>query len=159
IGALILLVQNMLDLALELPAISIALATVLGALWGDHRRRRVSRADGVTLRWGGSPAAVRALLAGSALLLVFAVAATWSVGVHDVRRDKDELYDALFHLDAKDRAVVAGFRDELKKAMTRHPAEPYFPLLGAIVARKAHDSSPLPWIERSLERANVNGYA
>ncbi len=157
IGAFILLAQNLLDLALELPGISIALAAVLGALWGDHRRRRVSRADGVTLRWTGSPIAARAVLAGSAVLLLVAVGATWSVGVHDVGRDKDELHETLVHLNAKDRSAVAGFREDLKKAMTRHPAEPYFTLLGAIAAEAARDSSPLPWIKRSLERGSVNG--
>ena len=39
-GVAAVLLQNMVDLALEIPAVCIALATVLGALWGNQHRQR-----------------------------------------------------------------------------------------------------------------------
>jgi len=44
----------------------------------------------------------------------------------------------------------------LRQVMLRHPAEPYFPLLGALVARSSHRDA-LPWLTRSLERDPMNG--
>jgi tetratricopeptide (TPR) repeat protein len=43
----------------------------------------------------------------------------------------------------------------LHASVLRHPADPYFPLVGALLARQTK-APPLPWIERSLERALVN---
>jgi hypothetical protein len=43
--------------------------------------------------------------------------------------------------------------------MRRHPAEPYFPLMGALIALRMRDQSPMPWLQRTLERGQVNGRA
>jgi tetratricopeptide (TPR) repeat protein len=43
--------------------------------------------------------------------------------------------------------------------MRRHPAEPYFPLVGGLLAWRATDQDPIPWIQRALERSRLNGRA
>jgi hypothetical protein len=48
-------------------------------------------------------------------------------------------------------------RDFLKSAMKRHPAEPYFARLGAILALRAGDADAMPWIQRALELELGNG--
>jgi hypothetical protein len=159
IGVFIVLVQNLMDLALELPAVSIAVAATLGSIWGDYKRRRVSRATAVEIHWRSSTWMKRSLMMGTVLVFCVALVATSSAGVRDAGRDKEDLYEALTRLDAKDRRAVATFRDDLRRAMLRHPAEPYLSFLGAIAATAAKDSNPVPWIQRSLERGNVNGRA
>jgi len=46
---------------------------------------------------------------------------------------------------------LASFRSALRRAVRRHPAEPYFPLLGAYAA-SASKQDPLPWLAHALER-------
>jgi tetratricopeptide (TPR) repeat protein len=41
--------------------------------------------------------------------------------------------------------------------MVRHPAEPYFPFVGAVRAIVVRDESVLPWAARDLERSPVYG--
>ena len=54
---------------------------------------------------------------------------------------------------------LSTIRTDVQQSILRHPAEPYFPLMGAILAARADDTNPLPWIERALERGAVNGPA
>ncbi len=159
IGVFIVLVQNLLDLALELPAVSIAVAATLGSIWGDYKRRGISRPTRFAVCWSDSTRLTRGLVLGGAVVLSVALAGTVKAGVHEVDRDKNELYEALIQLDVKDRTAVAEFRDSLKRGTVRHPAEPYLPLLGATAAKSAKDSNPIPWIQRSLERGIINGHA
>jgi tetratricopeptide (TPR) repeat protein len=159
IGVFIVLVQNLLDLGLELPALSIAVAAALGSIWGDHKRRGVPRIGTVQIRWRDATPALKTLVICVGLVLLTAVLATSRVGIYEVSRDKDELHQTFSQLDVGDLAGVRRFREDLKEAILRHPAEPYFPLLGANAANSAKDISPLPWITRTLERASVNGYA
>src|SRR5262249_55600599 len=36
--------------------------------------------------------------------------------------------------------------------MRRHPADPYFPRVGALAAWRSGKESPIPWIQRALDR-------
>src|SRR6185295_3468992 len=54
---------------------------------------------------------------------------------------------------------VGPVRASLHTWMLRHPAEPYFPLVGAMGAYRTHTENPIPWLQRSLERGQVNGRA
>ncbi len=44
------------------------------------------------------------------------------------------------------------FHEEVRAAMLRHPADPYFPLAGGLRATLAHDESVVPWVARALDR-------
>jgi tetratricopeptide (TPR) repeat protein len=159
VGVLIVLLQNLLDLALELPAVVIAVAAVLGSLWGDVRRRGVTTGEAWPSKAQANTIQSKAFIAAGAFAVSATAVLTGFVGTHDVAGEKSDLYLELGRTSTKDPAAVAHFRDELRTAMRRHPAEPYFPLLGAIAAQTARDSNPMPWIQRSLERATVNGSA
>src|SRR5207244_864257 len=50
-------------------------------------------------------------------------------------------------------------RGDLRAAMRRHPAEPYFPLMGGALAWQEQDENPVPWLQRALERSRANGRA
>lgn len=151
-----LLLQNLADLGLEIPALGIATAVVLAALWSDPaRRRRPERGllDRATARVGQRPfalavAAVAALFAGLAL----------AFGMHDVSAQREILRDRFEEADRAPEQRPA-FRAALRAAMARRPAEHYFPLLGATAAQRWRTESPMPWLQRTLERAPVNGRA
>jgi tetratricopeptide (TPR) repeat protein len=59
----------------------------------------------------------------------------------------------------REPSAAAALRGMLRDTMRRHPAEPYFPFIGALVAFRSGVDSPIPWLQRSLERALVNGKA
>jgi hypothetical protein len=157
-GVVVLLVQNLFDLALEVPAICIAVAAVLGSLWGDGRRsRRIPRrpaASGPSRDWA-LPGALAVLAAGLTLVVLGSL-----VRRTDVASDRAAVraaYEAETTLQYPEE--VARVRHLVRAAMLRHPAEPYFPLIGALVALRAHDQSPMPWLQHTLERGQVNGRA
>jgi hypothetical protein len=156
-GVAVLLLQNMFDLALEVPAICIAAAAVLGSLGGDGSRLRAPRraeasVAGRDLRL---PAAIGVAVAGLGLLVLGA-----QFRATDVTRDRAAVraaYEAEGNLQYPEE--IARVRSLVRTAMLRHPAEPYFPLIGALVALRSHDQSAMPWLQHTLERGQVNGRA
>ena len=156
-GVGILLLQNMLDLGLEIPAVSVAAATTLGSLWGDRHRARTREA----LRRPGPlalPSVQRVTLgigAAGAALSILAL----TLGLHDIDADRRAVHEAVDRAGGHAQAPGAA-RQLLRQAMLRHPAEPYFPLVGAMLALQSHSAEgPIPWLQRSLERAQLNGRA
>ncbi|WP_438015899.1 O-antigen ligase family protein [Sorangium sp. So ce315] len=157
VGCVVLLAQNLLDLGLEVPGVAIALTATLGSLWGAAYRERPLRAapeDGADAE-GRRAWLLTACAAASALALV---ALMLRFGWRDVDHDRRSLR-ALSEAGAATGAGWPGFRAELRAAMLRHPAEPYFPLLGAVVALRGRSESPIPWLQRTLERSRRHGRA
>jgi len=156
IGVSILLAQNLFDLGLEVPALCFAIAVALGSLWGDQKRvteptvtaRRSTKRN--ALRWAFGAATVGLLL----------IASNVYGGLSDVASDRASLKESLLSdkppRTAQQRQQI---RSQIRSFMRRHPAEPYFPLMGALLAWQENDSNPIPWLQRALERAKNNGKA
>lgn len=152
VGVVVVLLQNLVDLSLEIPALCYGLTLIIGSLWGDNLRSRagVEYAKNRPLRMGKlGPIAI--VVTGLVLSVV-----AFRFGHPDVGTDRDQLRKAYEEGNMADIAVRADLRASLHKAMSRHPAEPYFSLVGALVAARTKSESPLPWLQRSLERSPVN---
>ncbi len=149
-----LLGQNLFDLGLEVPAVCIALATLLGAAYGAAPDQVAeSKAD----RKATAPVAPgRGWLPLAAPLALTALVGTVSWGWHTDLSDRVDLHDAYGVVKASDATSTSAFFSMLRLAMLRHPAEPYFPLLGGLVAWSSQHNA-LPWLSRSLERDPMNG--
>jgi tetratricopeptide (TPR) repeat protein len=152
-GVAALLMQNLLDLALEVPAVVIAVAATLGSLWGDRHRSRTR--DALRLPGPLSPRGAGLVAAGVGATFALAVTSALAFGTHDLNGDKRAAHALV---DAA-QADPWPARRALHDAMSRHPAEPYFPLLGATLAFRGRTESPIPWLQRSLEREQMNGNA
>lgn len=141
-----LAVQNLGDLGLEVPAVALAAAVVLGTLWGQaHRdRERAERSDSKRHPRAGW----RPWLVASAALVVLGACAKW--GMRSALDDRGRLYQR-WSAGVNGPGELATFRSELRAAMLRHPAEPYFPYLGAIAAYRGRDQNALAWVARTLE--------
>ncbi|HHH11395.1 MAG TPA: hypothetical protein ENK23_04905 [Sorangium sp.] len=162
VGVLVLLVHNLVDLGLEIAAVCVAMSALLGSLHGAARRhgdegkakrRAHRRVPSRVSHWG---------YAGALAALAVMVLLWGRAGVADERRALAASYRHFAgRLDdganAGDANELVALRAALREAMLRHPAEPYFPLLGATLAWRLKDQDPLPWIQRSLERGLGNG--
>lgn len=148
IGALLVVLQNLVDLSLEVPAVQIALATILGVCWGSANSGtwRPERAAGV-----GRAALC---IAGSGLLLL--VLATVR-GQHPVAMNRLELHSQLQTTNVRDPVALSDLRQNLTKAMLRHPGEPYFPRLRAVLALQVGDEPVLNWIDLALTLSPWSG--
>jgi tetratricopeptide (TPR) repeat protein len=155
-GIVVLALHNWADFSLEIPAVAIAVASLLGAAWGDTARRGAAPVPRAPLpeahtfspRANWLPAVLG--VAGALALL-----AAWKKGIPGPTQDREA-----FHALAR-RAPIAtdAYRGLLRAAMLRHPAEPYLPLVGAERAWRARDDNPIPYLERALERAPIYGRA
>ncbi|MDI1451158.1 O-antigen ligase family protein [Polyangium sp. 6x1] len=154
-GVVVVLVQNLADLSLEIPAVCFALAAVLGSLWGDRARSRPSR--GLAAKAPGKLARLTPALA-LFVGLTLAAASLW-FGHPDVGAERDAIHRTYEATNVADPAAYAALEGSLRAAMRRHPAEPYFPLIGALAAYQGQRESALPWLQRTLERGHVNGRA
>ncbi len=140
-GVATLLAQNLVDLGLELGGVGTAMAAVLGSLWAQARPlgdRRVKRA------W--TPWVVRVGL-GIGILAGFLAIGR---GVSTLADDRGKVH-ALLDRRTSDPSASEPLRDAVIAMSRRHPADYYFPLAGAIGARLDH-KTPIPWIQRALER-------
>ncbi len=155
LGAAVLVVQNLGDLGLEIPALCIALAVTLGTLWGER-----ARLEPTTLgRAVRGPAAIRWAAATCAIGLTLS-AGTAYAGRHRVQDDRRALRRALgASVAPRTLEQRNALRAQLASAMRRHPAEPYFPLLGAVLAWEENDRAAIAWLQRTLERSRANGKA
>ena len=136
-----LFLQNLVDLALEVFAV---MATALVAFAAFGRARAPQR--GWRIRVG-----IAVLGVGVGAVIVIATGAT------PVKVERDRLartYKSFVASRSRDTAPIIG---ELRASVLRHPGEAYFPLIGALVARRTPRGDPLRWLGRALERAPMNG--
>lgn len=146
VGAVVLLLQNLVDLGLEIPAIAAALVSLAGALCGGLDLAKVKPAP--------AELAGRLLTAGAALSVV-TLGLALALGSDSPARERDRLRGAL--VEARG-APSESFWSELREARLAYPADPYFPLLGAAGALAAGQNA-LPWVARALERGPASGSA
>lgn len=156
-GALVALtLHNLVDFSSEVPGVMVALAlcaaTVTAGVGSEPHR--------------GSGWAKRPTPVGIGLAMAATGVALWAFlgrdgelfnEQHAMQKRVTATADQdLASMLAKDRE---GFHDAARVAMLHHPAEPYFPFLGAYRAAIAKDESPIPWASRALERSPTYGRA
>lgn len=146
-GLAAVLLQNLADLGLEIPAIAIASVVALAA---GERPSRVQREQRMLVL-------PSAFAVATPLLMMWAACALWARWPVEVeRRDASREFRLLGVNDAEGRSA---FREHLREAMLRHPGESFFPLLGSVSAYQARDSHALVWLGRALELGPTNGHA
>jgi tetratricopeptide (TPR) repeat protein len=134
-GVLALALHNLVDLGSEVPGVVIGGVAAAGFAWGSS----VGDQGKSRRPWKN---VVPILLVGSGAILVAALFARQTITA-----DRDALRREL----GRDLPWQT-FRTKLAEAMERHPAEPFFPRLGAVTAWRGKHESPMPWLERALER-------
>jgi tetratricopeptide (TPR) repeat protein len=141
--------QNMADFSSEIPGVMLS-AVVCAAIV-------VGGSAGVAPKWGlerwsRSPDLVVRVASGMSIVGLFG--GLTALGRH-IGEDRRRLHDAvLVH-----GVPLNPMHDLARKAMLRHPAEPYLPFVTALRAVRARDESPMPWLGATLERARVYGPA
>jgi tetratricopeptide (TPR) repeat protein len=155
-GIGVLLLQNMFDLGLEVPSVSIAVAVVMGSVWGGGRRHRKGADDQGRVDVPRYWSALRGMVGVSGVILVV-LAVGPCHALQDVASDRDDIYQQSTIRTSP--AALNDLESHLRAAILRHPAEPYFPLVAAQVAWMTKGRNPMPALERSFERASINGRA
>lgn len=140
-----LFVQNLVDYSSEVPGVVIAAAAcaalVTAGPTGTSRASMplLSRSR-VAVTCAGVLAAIGLPLAATSLDL-------------DLSAEQRRLHAQLL----EPTVSLTGAHDLLRATMLRHPAEPYFPFLGALRATVRRDEDMLPWANRTLERSRIHG--
>ncbi len=140
--------HNLVDFNSEVPGVIVALATCAAMVTGGTGggRRVVDRAA----RWAARP---RLVAIGAGVLTLLAVGTTLPFTARELYAERRTLRDA-----GLDRSLPReAFHAHARTAMLDHPAEPYFPFVGAVRATAMRDESVLPWAGRALERSPVYG--
>jgi O-antigen ligase len=143
LGLAALVVQNLVDLSSEVPGVALAMMVAAAALLDRPKE-------------SATPASPRYmfLVAAAAIGLVMVA---FALGRHQVRPEREGVGARYRALELDDPSARATFRAALTGAMSRHPAEAYFPLLGGLVAHRAGDQNALRWLDRALELGPGNG--
>lgn len=141
-------VHNLVDFNSEVPGVMIALtvcaATVAGGTGGG--KATPHRGSG----WARRPSA---LAVGLGVATSLAVAATLPFSAHELYNEQRAFRD----LGLDDTLTREAFHERAREVMLRHPADPYFPFVGAVRGTVARDESVIPWAARALERSPVYG--
>lgn len=156
VGAIVLLLQNLADLALEVPGVAIQLAAVFGGLSVTSERRESRTGAAPTQSWRS--ASRRYLAWGPTLLLAGLTAGVGFGKWRPAYAERSAVHADFRGVDLASPPARAAFTARLRTAVLRHPGDPYFPLVGALAAQRS-GRNPLPWIARSLERDPRNGRA
>lgn len=156
VGIVVLVVHDLVDFHLEIPGVvvpgAVCMAIVVGSRAASRARRESSASDRGRSRVRLSlRAAARAVAAATLVACGFAA---FAIG-HSLVEERDAIAKVVVDADAGPRDV----RDALRAAMLRYPAEPFFPLAGAIHAQATGTESVVPWISRALERYPAFGRA
>ena len=155
-AVVVVLLQNMVDLALEVPGVCIAVATVLGSVYGEARQKDARRDEMGGSTTDARPAWVSLLVLGTIGTVSLVGSLKW--GLHRAVPEHDTIHGQYVSLNRKSPEDCAAFRAEVHEAMRRHPADAYFPLVeGLVVWRTGGD--PLPWLQRAIERNPLSSRA
>jgi O-antigen ligase len=145
LGVCAALVQNLADLGSEVAGVMIAIVVGLAAFAPDAEQR-LPRRPSRLWRQG-------LLIAAGVGFVLLALAR----GRSPARDERAEFALRYRELAPADRGTRETFREGLLGAILRHPAEPYFQLLGGLVAHRAGDQNPVAWLGQALERAPTAG--
>jgi len=137
----------LVDLGLELPSVGVLVAAALGSIWGGSPlapKRTVGPRTRVALGVG---------VIGALAIIPWFLAR----GPQTVADDRSRVRDLLTARAQKPTAAAAEALDrEVIRQCSRHPADYYFPLIGAYSARLDRRNA-IPWIQRALERGPTVG--
>ncbi len=134
-----LVLHNLVDFSLDIPAVGITAAVCAALATSSRGTRSPPRRTVASGWWRGRTGIVAAISAWCMLLCVL------GGNRHELQTDRATMQEQL-------RSKT--FLGNLRLAMASHPAEPYFPYLGAVWASSA-GRTIVPWIDRTLERAPV----
>lgn len=171
VGVSALLLQNLVDLASEVASVGIAAAVLLGTAMGgaqyfddtreqvraSRRKTELKRKPTSSMIRSAMPTAAAVACLGSGFALVWLVART---GIPDAIDERNQLATELADLVGK-KPGDPGFsrvRAQVGQALLRHPADPYIPVVGALLTREA-GKSPLAWLNQALRRDPLNARA
>jgi len=163
----VLLLQNLVDLATEIASVGFAVALLLGTLTGGaeyfaNKRNEVRARRNNPPEPGNLPSksihfertakALGWLAAGIALEVMVTTAGRpnalderWALA--------QKLQDSVGQ--AKTSAAAQTLLNDVKTALRRHPADPYIPLIGALLAPQSSKEA-LSWLNQALRRDPVS---
>lgn len=148
LAILTLVFHNLVDLSLELSSVSTSAFAVLGALSGSaDRRLKATEEPSVRLE-------VPALAYGIAMLVP--IMAGYAFGTRSAVRERLELHEAYSTADRRSKPQANALLARVVDAIQRHPADPYFPLLAALLTPESSRRA-LSWIGLAIERDPQRG--
>jgi tetratricopeptide (TPR) repeat protein len=136
--------HNVVDFSLEIPGVVMAATICVGLIVSGTAQD----ARGWIHRWAHRPT----LVAAAASLVAILAATLVLTRGGELIQDREELHAGSLSTSGMEHDA---FRARLRHAMLDHPAEPYFPFLGAARAEWEKRESVVPWVARVLERARV----
>ncbi len=159
LGCGALLLQNAADLSSEVAGVMVALVVALAALGGTAEPEvspvgQSARSVAAAYTRGGRRFG-HALLMG--LIGLALVGLGLARGRDPAREERATLARDYHALDARSPSALTRFRAELRQAIMRHPGDPYLPLLGGLLARRAGDQNALAWLGHALELGPTTG--
>lgn len=140
-------VQNLFDLAFEVPAVMVATVTAWAGAWGAAFEKSSNVAAWRRRRY------VMGLLP---LMAGFVAVALWRPPT--VREARRAAYRELRDADLSSPGAFHELSRSLREHMQQHPAEPYFSFLGAVAAGIVADPAALRWFTRAIERRPNSGH-
>lgn len=142
------LAHNLVDYNSELPGMMIAMSVCAAMVTGGTGGGQQTKPRWAF--WAKRPRVLAVSLAAVTVVMIAVTVPFASLELYNEQRAFREL--------GLDRSLSrATFHDRAREAMLRHPAEPYFPFVGAVRATVVRDESVLPWAARALERSPVYG--
>jgi tetratricopeptide (TPR) repeat protein len=147
VGVGVLLLQNLVDLALEVPAVGGLTFAVLGGLWGANTRELAAPTSRLKR--------VLAWVPGSVGLIALASAA--ALGRSPAPQARTELAKLYAGAELQDAASRERLFERLRDEIRRHPGDAYFPRLAALAALRDPSRKALPLIAQALRRDPRSG--
>jgi len=141
-------VQNMADYSSELPGVMVTVTVCAAIVVAGSAGRPAKWVE----RWPLAPRTVTGLAVIAGVLGIFGGIAAVGRRVGD---DENRIHDAAFGAAASFDRVA----DLSQATMLRHPAEPYLPYIGAVMAARARRADAVRWLNATLERARSYGPA
>jgi len=148
LSIVVLLLQNVADLGLELPALAGALAVVGGGLEGS----RQARGAGPDVPGWGAPAAGRLLTAVTGLLAVLLLWTVLTGPALAAERESARVLAMRAAAQSSNEVERRAAWSAVYGGMKRFPAEPYFPLVGGWLALHRGEDA-MAFAAKALSRA------
>ncbi len=146
VAIVVAVLHDLVDFHLEVPGVVALVAVCAGIVVSARTASREAPKTFTVHRVAAFAVAAGAVFAGAFALPDFG---------HGMAEDR-----RILSAKAANKAVSREeFREDVRAAMLRYPAEPFFPLMGAVRAQAVDGGSVVPWVARALERSPNFGRA